>query len=160
MAVTVIVIESDSQVQELICLALGSEGYTARGVDSYDDAVRILRTSPADLAVCDGFTVGGLAGISMLHRLFPQLRLILVSESLLSKTEIPLPSHLVHVLRKPCVVTSLLEMVQHALVGLEESPLQEILERGRFDFFSSALLPSWGSRTVDPRISAYPVLPT
>jgi DNA-binding NtrC family response regulator len=140
MAVTVIVIENDRQVQDFLCSILESQRYTAIRATSYEEALQKLRTSTVDLAVSDGFTANGLSGISVLHRLFPQLRMIVISGSVSNKAQIPLPAHLIHVLPKPCGVSEFLESVRHALGTIHDHPLQGILERGRLDFLASQLL--------------------
>jgi DNA-binding NtrC family response regulator len=140
MAATVIVIENDSQVQDFLCSILESQRYTALRATTYEEALPKLGASPVDLAVSDGFTANGMSGISLLHRFFPHLRLIVTSGSVSHKAEIPLPAHLVHVLPKPCSAREFLETVHRALGTIHDHSLQAILERGRFDFLASQLL--------------------
>ena len=79
MAVTVIVIENDSQVQDFLCSILESQRYRAIRATTYEEALQKLGSSTVDLAVSDGFTANGISGISLLHRSFPHLRLIVIS---------------------------------------------------------------------------------
>ncbi|HJR77660.1 MAG TPA: hypothetical protein VJ805_11820 [Nitrospiraceae bacterium] len=140
MAVTVIVIENDGQVRDCLCSILESRQYTAIGAATYEEALQKLGSSSVDLAVSDGFTANGVSGISLLHRFFPHLRLILISGSVSNKGELPLPAHRIHVLPKPCGVGVFLETVRYALADVHDQPLQAILERGRLDFLSSQFL--------------------
>jgi len=140
MAVTVIVIENDSQVQDFLCSILESQRYRAIRATTYEEALQKLGSSTVDLAVSDGFTANGLSGISLLRRSFPHLRLIVISGGVSNKAEIPLPTHLVHVLPKPCGVGEFLQTVRHALAESYDHPLQAVLERGRLDFLASQLL--------------------
>jgi DNA-binding NtrC family response regulator len=140
MAVTVIVIENDSQVQDFLCSILERQRYTAIRATTYEEALHKLRSSTVDLAVSDGFTANGISGISLLHSFFPHLRLIVISGSVSNKAEIPLPAHLVHVLPKPCGVTEFVQTVRHALAEFHDHSLQAILERGRLHFVASQLL--------------------
>ena len=137
MAVTVIVIEDDPPVRQFLCTTLQREGYAAVGVRTYEEAITTLAATTADLVVSDGFTAHGVSGISMLHRHFPHLPVIVLSGSIVSKGQIPLPAHLVHVLPKPSAATSILDTVRRVLVSSPDDPHQAIIERGRLAFLSS-----------------------
>jgi DNA-binding NtrC family response regulator len=136
----VIVIENDSQVQDFLCSILESQCYRAIRAATYEEALQKLGSSPVDLAVSDGFTANGTSGISLIHRFFPHLRLIVISGSVSTKAKIPLPAHLVHILPKPCGVEEFLQTIRHALAENHDYSLQAILERGRLHFLASQLL--------------------
>ena len=138
MAVTVIVIEDDPRVRQFLCTTLQREGDAAIGVGTYEDAITTLAAATADLVISDGFTAHGVSGISALHRHFPHLPVIVLSGSIVSKGQVPLPPHLVHVLPKPRAATAILDTVRRVLVSSPDDPLQSIIERGRLEFLSSA----------------------
>jgi CheY-like chemotaxis protein len=133
MTPNVLVIDNDPQVRELFCAMLASDGYTAAGVTSYPEAIAYLHKGTVDLALTDGFTALGLAGVSALRRLFPSLRLLVMSGSVSDHASIPFSSRVLSILPKPCPARMLLSVVRGVLWRTTVDPLQEILERGRFD---------------------------
>ena len=88
----VLVINKNSQIRGVVCAALERNGFVTVGVGSYPEAIEHLSWSPADLAISDGFTTDGVTGASLLHRLFPALRLLVLSGSVVCKLEIPFSS--------------------------------------------------------------------
>ena len=112
MASKVVVIDNDSQVRGVVCAALEQDGFVAVGVESYPDAIEQLSWSPADLVISDGFTTEGVTGVSLLHRLFPTLRLLVLSGSVAHKLEIPFSTHCLSILPKPCSVQALRQAVR------------------------------------------------
>ena len=139
MASKVVVIDNDSQVRGVVCAALEQDGFVAVGVESYPDAIEQLSWSPADLVISDGFTTEGVTGVSHLHRLFPTLRLLVLSGSVAHKLEIPFSTHCLSILPKPCSVQALRQAVRRTLTSEVDTCLQEILDRGRLGFLMAAL---------------------
>ena len=78
MASKVVVIHNDRQVREVVCAALEDDGLGGSGGGSYPEAIQQLGWSPADLAISDGFMSDGVTGVSLLHRMFPRLRLVVL----------------------------------------------------------------------------------
>lgn len=142
MAASVLVIHNDSQVRELLCAALEMDGHAAVGAGNYSEAIAQLRWAPVDLAISDGFTAVGLAGVSTLHRLFPALRLLVMSGGVSCQTSISLPHHTLAIFPKPCPIQTVLNTVRHTLTEALDTTLQEILERGRLDFLTTMVLSS------------------
>ncbi|MBA3753195.1 MAG: response regulator [Nitrospira sp.] len=140
MAASVLVIDNDPQVREFLCTTLASDGYAAAGVSSYPEAIARLQKNPVDLAITDGFTALGLAGVSALHRLFPALRLLVMSGSVSDYASVPFSSRLLSILPKPCPVRTILRVVSGALMPTTVDPMQDILERGRFDVLTTLAL--------------------
>jgi DNA-binding NtrC family response regulator len=140
MAASVLVIDNDSQVREWLCAALEIDGHAAVGAGTYSEAIAQLRWASADLAISDGFTAVGLAGVSTLHRLFPALRLLVMSGGVSHQAALSLPHQALSILPKPCPLQTILETVRQTLTEAPENPLQEILERGRFDFLTTMVL--------------------
>jgi len=139
MASKVVVIDNDSQVREVVCAALEQEGFVTVGVGSYPEAIEQLSWSLADLAISDGFTTDGVTGASLLHRLFPTLRLLVLSGSVAHKLEISFSTHCLSILPKPCSLQALRQAVRQTLTSEEDACLQEIIDRGRFGFLMAAL---------------------
>jgi DNA-binding NtrC family response regulator len=139
---SVLVIDNDSQVREWLCAALETDGHTAVGAATYPEAIAQLQWSPVDLAISDGFTAIGLAGVSMLHRLFPDLRLLVMSGGVSAPASIPLSHDTLSILPKPCPIQTVLNTVRHTLANVWDSPLREILERGRLDVLTMMALSS------------------
>ena len=139
MAGKVIVIDNDSQVRGVVCAALEEDGFIAVGVESYPQAVEQLSWSPADLAITDGFTTEGLTGVSLLHRLFPSLRLLVLSGNVSRKMQIPFSTHCLSVLPKPSSLQTLRQAVRQTLSNEEDAYIQEILDRGRLGFLMAAM---------------------
>ena len=143
MAASVLVIDNDSQVREWLCAALETDGHAAVGAGTYSEAIAQLRWSPVDLAISDGFTAVGLAGVSTLHRLFPALRMLVMSGGVSHQASLSLPHQALSILPKPCPLQTILETVRQTLLTeTPENPMQEILERGRFDFLTAMVLSS------------------
>jgi DNA-binding NtrC family response regulator len=137
MAITVIVIEDDPAVRQFLCTTLQGDGYAPVGVGTYEEAIKKLAATSADLVISDGFTAHGVSGISTLHRRFPHLPVIVISGSIVNKRQVPLPPHLVHVLPKPFAANTILETVRHALIKNPDDHLQAIVECGRLEFLSA-----------------------
>lgn len=136
MARSVVVIDNDEQVRQLVCAALEQDDFAAVGVASYPAAIEQLCWSPADLVISDGFTAAGISGVSHLHRLFPRLRHVVLSGGMTQKLEVPFSgTHCVMVLPKPCDLEVLHQAVHQALTRETDACLQEILERGRLGFW-------------------------
>ena len=140
MAASVLVIDNDSQVREWLCAALEIDGHAAVGAGTYSEAIAQLRWAPVDLAISDGFTAVGLAGVSTLHRLFPTLRMVVMSGGVSHQASLSLPHQALSILPKPCPLHTILETVRQTLTVAPDNPMQEILERGRFDFLTTMML--------------------
>ena len=100
---------------------------------------RLLTWSPADLAISDGFTSDGVTGVSLLHRLFPRLRLLVLSGGVAHRMKMSFPTHALSVLPKPCSLRTLRQAVREALSMEVDACLREIFERGRLGFLMAAL---------------------
>jgi two-component system phosphate regulon response regulator PhoB len=66
--VTILVVEDDSDIRELLLFNLGKEGYAARGAASAEAALAFLRERKADLAVLD-LMLPGMDGMALCRRL-------------------------------------------------------------------------------------------
>jgi two-component system, OmpR family, phosphate regulon response regulator PhoB len=75
MAQTVLVIEDDKDIQELVCLHLKHSGMTALGSASVENARHLLNTEPVDLAIVD-WMLPGASGIELAKeiRTHPKLK--------------------------------------------------------------------------------------
>ena len=135
----VLVIDNDCQVRGVVCAALEHDGFVAVGVRSYTEAIEQLTWSPADLAISDGFTSDGVTGVSLLHRLFPRLRLLVLSGGVAHRMKMSFPTHALSVLPKPCSLRTLRQAVREALSMEVDAFLREIFERGRLGFLMAAL---------------------
>lgn len=142
MAASILVINSDSHVRKALCAALEVDGHAAVGASTYYEAILQLRRTSTDLAISDGFTAVGLAGMSTLHRLFPMLRMLVMSGGVSRHASISLSHPLLSILPKSCPMQTILGAVRQTLAEISTNPLQSILECGRFDFFTSTVLPS------------------
>ncbi|MCC2641959.1 MAG: Response regulator receiver domain [Nitrospira sp.] len=142
MTTSVLVIDNDCQVREFLCAALELDGHAAVGAKTYAEAIAQLRWSMVDLAISDGFTGVGLAGVSTIHRLFPTLRMLVMSGGVSDHACVPLQDRTLSILPKPCPVRTILETVRCTLMEIPENPMRDIIERGRFDFITSILLSS------------------
>ncbi len=140
LAESVLIIDNDPQVREFLCATLGSSGYAAAGVSSYPEAMARLTKHPVDLAVTDGFTALGLAGVSDAPRLFPSLRMVVMSGSVSDYATVPLASRLLLILPKPCPVPLILSVVNSVFGRTTVDPLQDIFDRGRFDVLTTVAL--------------------
>jgi DNA-binding NtrC family response regulator len=141
----VLVIDNDCQVRQVVCTALERDDFVAVGVASYPEAVEQLCWSPADLAICDGFTAEGLSGVSLLHRLFPPLRYVVLSGGVTQKFDVPISAaHYLSILPKPHSLEALQQAVHQALTREANVCLQAILERGRLGFLMVVLRQSPG----------------
>jgi DNA-binding NtrC family response regulator len=140
MAEDVLIIDNDFQVREFPCATLSSDGYAAVGVSSYSEAIARMTTHPVELAITDGFTALGLAGVSVLRRLFPALHMLVMSGSVPAYATVPFSSRLLSILPKPCPISTILKVVNSVLGPKTVDPLQEIWERGRFDVLSTLAL--------------------
>jgi DNA-binding NtrC family response regulator len=140
MADRVLVIDNDPQVRDFLCATLASDGYAAAGVSSYPEAIAHLAKGQVELAVTDGFTALGLAGVSALRRLFPTLHMVVISGSVGDYVTIPFASRLLSILPKPCSVPTILRVVNSVLKRTTVDPMQQILERGRFDLMTTVAL--------------------
>lgn len=139
MASKVLVIDNDREVRNFVCAALEQDGFNAVGVGGYPEAIEQNSWSPADLAISDGFTSTGLTGVSLLHRLFPMLRFLVLSGSVVTQSEIPFFTHGLSILPKPYSISTLRHVVRQILVGEEDRCLQEIVDQGRLGFLMIAL---------------------
>jgi DNA-binding NtrC family response regulator len=139
MASKVVVIDNDSQVRGVVRAALKEDGFIAVGIGELSPSRAELSWSPADLAITDGFTTGSVTGASLLHRLFPSLRFLVLSGSVSRKLQIPFSSHCLSVLPKPCSLQTLRQAVRQTLTNEEDASIQEILDRGRLEFLMTAM---------------------
>jgi two-component system, OmpR family, phosphate regulon response regulator PhoB len=64
MIITVLVVEDDSDIQELVCLHLKHSGMTALGCSSAEQARQLLSTEPIDMAILD-WMLPGASGIEL-----------------------------------------------------------------------------------------------
>lgn len=135
----VIVIDNDSQVRGVICAALEADGFVTVGVGTYPDALERLSGSSADLAISDGFTSDGISGVSLLHRLFPALRLLILSGGVDHELTVPFSTQCLSILPKPCSIQTLRRAVRQILRVEDIDPLQNILEQGRLGFLMVVL---------------------
>lgn len=139
MASKVVVIDNDRQVRDVVCAALEDDGLVAVGMGSYPEAIEQLCWSPADLAISDGFTSDGVTGVSLLHRMFPRLRLVVLSGGVARAMKIPFATHGLSILPKPCSLHTLRQTVRETLMGDADACLQEIADRGRLGFLMAVL---------------------
>ncbi len=136
----VLVIDNDRQVRDLLVAALKADGHHAAGVRTYPEAIAHLHQGPVDLAITDGFTALGLAGVSTLRSLFPTLRLLVVSGSVSHSVGSPQVPRSLTLLPKPCRVATMLAVVRHTLHASSLEFVRAILERGRFDVLTTLAL--------------------
>ena len=137
---TVLVIDNDSQVRRVVCVALERDDFVAVGVAGYPEAIEQQYWSPANLAISDGFTAAGLSGVSSLHRLFPRLRHLVLSGGVSQQFEVPISAtHCLAILPKPYSLETLQRAVRQALTRETDACLEAILERGRLGFLTLLL---------------------
>lgn len=81
MSASVLVVEDDLNMQELLVETLEDEGYTAQGADSSEQAVSLAQKTAFDLVVTDVRMAGtdGVDGLVPLKRLLPDLKCIVIT---------------------------------------------------------------------------------
>lgn len=117
---TILVVEDDDSISELIKTVLQEEGHTVQIAPSAEKAKALIESSKPDIAIVDIILPGqgGMDLILDLHSCCPELAIILTSGKIdMTKSTFKVLAHqfgVVSILAKPFTVEELLATVQQA----------------------------------------------
>jgi DNA-binding response OmpR family regulator len=120
---TILVVEDDDSVSELVKIVLEEEGYAIRVAPNAERAKNIIAEEKPSLAIIDIILPGqgGMDLILDLHSMCPDLAIILTSGKIdMTKSTFKVLAHqfgVVSILPKPFTVEELLATVNEALAG-------------------------------------------
>ncbi len=116
---SILVIEDDSELRQVLQLTLASAGYEVRTAMDGKEAEARFRSQAPDLVITDIYMPNkdGLEVIMELRASFPHTQIIAISGQVTNKNMLPVASALgaVRTLRKPFLPGELLQLVEEAL---------------------------------------------
>lgn len=116
---TILVIDDDTQLRELIAMVLTSRGHVVETTATGAEGIRLHQHTPADLVITDVVMpeMDGIEFAGQLRRLSPQVPLIAMSGSAYSELYLNMAKLLgaKHVITKPFQLDAFVELVETLL---------------------------------------------
>lgn len=143
---TVLVVDDESQIRELLIRWISSEGYQVREAATAEAALDDMQTASADIVLCDVQMPGqgGLWLTGQLRSRFPETAIVLATSDRSVSSQITLQPGVVEYLAKPFTREEVLKAVQLAV----DWHVTAVAERGRTRA-SSPLPKEWGGASGD-----------
>jgi len=116
---TILVIDDEWLIVELLCQILEEEGYTTRSAANGREGLILLRAALPDLIICD-IMMPGLSGVDFCHALRADPHAAEVPLILMSAANLPPDAHSCDFsafLQKPILLETLLGLVQMLLAN-------------------------------------------
>ena len=143
MKVSILVVEDDYEMQNVLVETLEDEGYLAHGVSSVNDALKLVSTTSFDILVTDVrmAEIDGVTGFRMLKELLPELRCVIITGySSEEVTEQAIALQVDDYIVKPFPLSSLIRAVKRVVDRHELSNhYLDILKRIPKSMFSTAV---------------------
>jgi CheY-like chemotaxis protein len=143
---TVLVVDDESQIRELLVRWISGDGYVVRAAGTSQAALDDMQISPADIVMCDVQMPGenGLWLTGQLRSRFPETAIVLATSDRGVSSQVSLQAGVVEYLAKPFTRDQVLAAVKLA-AGWH---VTAVAERGRTRA-SSPLPKEWGGVSND-----------
>ena len=143
---TVLVVDDESQIRELLVRWISSDGYQVREAGTSQAALDDMQIIPADIVMCDVQMPGenGVWLTGQLRSRFPETAIVLATSDRTVSSQVSMQPGVVEYLAKPFTREQVLAAVRLAA----EWHVTAVAERGRTRV-SSPLPKEWGGASGD-----------
>jgi DNA-binding NtrC family response regulator len=143
---TVLVVDDESQIRDLLVRWIGSDGYQVREAGTSQAALDDMQITPADIVMCDVQMPGenGVWLTGQLRSRFPETAIVLATSDRTVSSQVSMQPGVVEYLAKPFTREQVLAAVRLA----SEWHVTAVAERGRTRG-SSPLPKEWGGASGD-----------